>query len=78
MASNIEGIQKLLAGSPETPIVSAVDGTVFQMSLSQALMSEAEKVRHWLATSIHEWVQAGKWWLMRVQCSKQKIISELM
>jgi hypothetical protein len=66
MASNIEGIQDLLAGSPETPIVSAVDGKVFQISLSQALMKEAERIRPWLTTGIDEWVKAGRWWLMKV------------
>src|SRR5436190_2590798 len=45
MASNIQGIQDLLADSPETPIVSVVNETVFQISLSQAFMKEAERVR---------------------------------
>ena len=75
MASNIEGIQSLLAVSPETPIVSLVEGKIFQISLSQALMVEAERVRPWLTTGIDEWIQGGRWWLMKVCSSGWRALS---
>ncbi|MCJ1384048.1 hypothetical protein MMC17_007164 [Xylographa soralifera] len=69
MSHNIEGIKNLLTNSPTIPFVSVVDGEVSRKSLSWALLKEAEKTRPWLASSIDEWIQAGKWWLMKAQSS---------
>jgi hypothetical protein len=64
--ADIGGIQDMLSNSPQAPVVSIVDEKMFQISLSQAFMKEAEMVRPWLATGLDEWIQAGRWWLMKV------------
>jgi hypothetical protein len=66
MMADIGGIQDMLANSPQAPVVSIIDEKAFQISLSQAFMESAERVRPWLATGFDEWIQAGRWWLMKV------------
>jgi len=48
-------------------LVSIVDEKMFQISLSQAFMKVAEHVRPWVAIGFEEWIQAGRWWLMKVR-----------
>lgn len=39
-----------------------------QLDLSLLFMAEAEANRPWLSIGIDAWIQAGRWWLMKV-CS---------
>jgi len=52
------------------PLVSATgDDEIFQVSLSAALMENAEEVlQPWNTIGADQWIQAGKWWLLKV-CS---------
>ena len=57
----------MLANSPEPPVISMIeDEKTFQLSLSQAFMKEAERFRPWLNIGFDDWMQAGKWWLIKV------------
>ncbi|KAE9369869.1 hypothetical protein N431DRAFT_345022 [Stipitochalara longipes BDJ] len=69
MMADIGGIQDMLANAPQAPVVSIIDEKVFQISLSQAFMKSAERTRPWLAIGFDEWIQAGRWWLMKSQSS---------
>ena len=64
---NIGGIKYMLSDLPQAPVVSIVDEKMFQISLSQAFMKVAEHVRPWVAIGFEEWIQAGRWWLMKVR-----------
>jgi len=53
------------------PLVSATgDDEIFQVSLSAALMENAEEVlQPWNTIGADQWIQAGKWWLLKVYSS---------
>ena len=64
---------KILVGrcggaSVDPPLVSAVTGGLRDMSLLSAeLMKQAEQGgRKWSAIGVDDWIEAGKWWLMKV------------
>lgn len=63
---DIDGIQELLVDSAQIPVISTVEGKAFQITLSQQFLREAERVRPWRAIGLDEWIQAGRWWLMKV------------
>jgi hypothetical protein len=52
--------------SSEPPLVSVVDDEVFKISLSATLMKNAEVSQPWSAIGVDQWIQAGKWWLLKV------------
>ena len=56
------------ASAPSDPQVSAVTGGVSNMNLlSDGLMKYAEGGgRKWSAIGVDDWIEAGKWWLMKV------------
>jgi hypothetical protein len=68
--SQIEGLigQVGVSASPNSPEISAVPNTTSTMRLlSAALMDHAENGRRkWSAIGVDEWIEAGKWWLMKV------------
>lgn len=66
MREDIGGIQELLGESSQVPVLSTVEGMSFQITLSQIFLKEAERVRPWRATGLDEWINAGRWWLMKV------------
>jgi hypothetical protein len=55
--------------SSTAPLVSvAGDDEIFKISLSAALMENAEVLQTWNTIGADQWIQAGKWWLLKV-CS---------
>ncbi|KAI9772340.1 MAG: hypothetical protein M1840_001089 [Geoglossum simile] len=53
--------------SSEPPLVSVAGDEIFRISLSAALMKNAEVLQPWSAIGIEQWIQAGKWWLLKSQ-----------
>lgn len=58
-------LQKMGQNSAGTPILSTQTfGTPF---LTKALMKNAEiGQRRWASIGVDEWIQAGRWWLLKV------------
>ena len=52
---------------PVTPSVSAVDDELFKTSLSAALMMSAEATQPWSTIALDQWIESGRWWLLRSQ-----------
>ena len=52
---------------PVTPSVSAVDDELFKTSLSAALMMSAEATQPWNTIGLDQWIESGRWWLLRSQ-----------
>jgi hypothetical protein len=52
--------------SSEPPTLSAVDDEIFKISLSATLMKNAEVLQPWNTIGANQWIQAGRWWLLRV------------
>ena len=50
-----------------TPSVSAVDDELFKTSLSAALMKNAEATQPWSTIGVDQWIESGRWWLLRSQ-----------
>jgi len=51
-----------------TPRVSSsiTGDEIFDLKLSKTLMKSAEVSGRWAAIGIDQWIQAGRWWLLRV------------
>lgn len=49
------------------PSVSAIDDELFKTSLSAALMKSAEATRPWSTIGVDQWIESGRWWLLRSQ-----------
>ena len=49
------------------PSVSAVDDELFKTSLSAALMKNAEATQPWSTIGVDQWIESGRWWLLRSQ-----------
>jgi hypothetical protein len=70
--SDIEGIRQLLKAQSPNPsdatlISLSDDGHVINAELSATFLRNAEIFQPWLWTSFEEWVQVGKWWLLKAQ-----------
>ena len=48
------------------PSVSMVDNVTFRDSLGPALMKNAEVLQPWATIGADQWIQAGRWWLLKV------------
>lgn len=49
-----------------TPIISGISGAFKTPLLSAELMKNAEVGRRrWSAIGVDEWIQAGRWWLLK-------------
>ena len=49
------------------PSVSAVDDELFKTSLSAAFMKSAEVNQPWITIGVDQWIESGRWWLLRSQ-----------
>lgn len=49
------------------PSVSAVDDELFKTSLSIAFMKSAEVTQPWSTIGVDQWIESGRWWLLRSQ-----------
>lgn len=63
-----EYVQKIGQGSPGNPSVSAIAHQGFGTPLlNKKLMENAEiGQRRWASIGVDEWIQAGRWWLLKV------------
>ena len=52
---------------PVAPSVSAIDDELFKTSLSAALMKSAEVTQPWSTIGVDQWIESGRWWLLRAQ-----------
>ena len=53
--------------NPVIPSVSAIDDDIFKTSLSAALMKSAEATQPWSTIGLDQWIESGRWWLLRSQ-----------
>ena len=65
-ASN-ERASEVIGSQSMTPSVSAVDDELFKTSLSVALMESAEVTQPWSTIGVDQWIESGRWWLLRSQ-----------
>jgi hypothetical protein len=71
-ATSIESRQTFTApvkhgdASTVMPVVTIVKERFLQLSLSEKLMKNAERSRPWVLIGLDLWLQAGRWWLMKV------------
>ena len=49
------------------PSLSAVDDELFKTSLSAAFMKSAEVTQPWSTIGVDQWIESGRWWLLRSQ-----------
>ena len=49
------------------PSVSAIDDELFKTSLSAAFMKSAEVTQPWSTIGVDQWIESGRWWLLRSQ-----------
>jgi hypothetical protein len=42
------------------------DDEIFKISLTTALMKNAEVLQPWNTIGADQWIQAGRWWLLKV------------
>lgn len=58
--------------SPESPSISMTGNAGFGTPLlNAALMRNAESgKRRWASIGVDEWIQAGRWWLLKVQTTR--------
>ena len=78
MLEELEGITARIKRmpTPSNPQTSAVakpfhESLDFEspLALSQLFMPQAEIIQPWLSIGIDSWLQAGKWWLVKVSRS---------
>lgn len=75
-------IEKLGTGSgtsSEQPTLSTIDAKTSKILILQfnaALMKMAEVgQRKWSSIGVDEWIQAGRWWLMKVCVSRVGLVN---
>lgn len=71
LQSDVKDIKGYIAGNTvsrivQIPSLSSVDDEVFKASLSAALMRNAEMFQPWTTIGVDVWIEAGRWWLLRV------------
>lgn len=49
------------------PSLSAVDDELFKTSLTAAFMRSAEVTQPWSTIGVDQWIESGRWWLLRSQ-----------
>ncbi len=47
--------------------MSAIDDDLFRTSLSAAFMKSAEVTQPWSTIGVDQWIESGRWWLLRSQ-----------
>jgi len=52
------------------PLLSKVDDKL----LSATLLRNAEVIQPWNTIGIDQWIQAGRWWLLKVSSTPNKLV----
>ena len=65
---DVSDIKSYILGNKTAPIpsLSVVEDEVFKASLNAALMKNAEISQPWSTIGVDVWIEAGRWWLLRV------------
>lgn len=74
LQSDVRDIKAYISGNTVAPVaqipaLSVVDDEVFKASLGAALMRNAETFQPWSTIGVDVWIEAGRWWLIRVGVS---------
>lgn len=66
-------IQKSVTDAPRISGVNAGGCKITLIQLNAALMKSAQVgQRVWSSIGVDEWIQAGRWWLMKVSCMTRR------
>lgn len=60
---------------PQVPSLSAVDDEILKISLHAAFMRNAEVSQSWNTIGLDQWIDAGRWWLLRSQMELYSILT---
>ncbi|KAL2049934.1 hypothetical protein ABVK25_009801 [Lepraria finkii] len=60
---------------PQVPSLSAVDDEILKISLHAAFMRNAEVSQSWNTIGLDQWIDAGRWWLLRSQMELYNILT---
>ena len=60
---------------PQVPSFSAVDDEFLKISLHAAFMRNAEVSQSWNTIGLDQWIDAGRWWLLRSQMELYSILT---
>ena len=56
-----------IAETQSIPSISASDDDSEALSLSASLMKHAEMLQPWSTIGVDQWIESGRWWLLRAQ-----------
>ena len=59
----------------QVPSLSAVDDEILKISLHAAFMRNAEVSQSWNTIGLDQWIDAGRWWLLRSQMELYSILT---
>ncbi len=59
-----------LAENSSVPTLTAIDDETFRLSLSAAFMKNAEIFQSWSTIGVDQWIESGRWWLLRVSIER--------
>ena len=60
---------------PQVPSLSAIDDEFLKISLHAAFMRNAEVSQSWNTIGLDQWINAGRWWLLRSQMELYNILT---
>ena len=60
-----EHASKAINAKPGIPTVSGVDDELFKTALTSAFMTSAEVNQPWSTIGVDQWIESGRWWLLR-------------
>ncbi len=62
-----EDASEITEEKTSNPTLSVVDDELFKASLSAAFMKSAEVTQPWSTIGVDQWIESGRWWLLRSQ-----------
>ena len=81
LLTSVEEIKGFIYGprhKSEVPMIGGQTDQQFQFELTRDMMAMAElNGRPWSSIGIDNWIQAGKWWLMKVRFVLRTTISRV-
>ena len=70
--SHITGQQ--ITETPLIPSISSLDDDSDTLTLSASLMQNAEILQPWSTIGVDQWIESGRWWLLRAQMELHAIL----
>ena len=79
LESDVKEIKSYITGRQisETsliPSISSLDGDSETLTLSASLMQNAEMFQPWSTIGVDQWIESGRWWLLRSQMELHTIV----